>query len=568
MPKMPTYTAPLQGAVNASLGRRATADDFGGPQGAALTAAGRTLGQEAEREMSRLEAEDQRRMLVAHAELRAKYGKALQDAETNGDDLDPIREKFVGEADTLRDLTSTRAGVASADLYTQNSLAVFDTRVAQIKVERAGAEARAGGQKLLASNAAILMMSPSYLAVALQDADEYAATFAGRLPPARIEAVRQSLREHLTVAAVSGEIRTGDPTAIKNKLMAGEWADIGPEARDSLLGRAQSQELANEARKESAARYAAWERAENSRVAKDEYIKQIFERQMDERDVINDDRLIPEHREHLMVFNKSWWDSKLGQEKRSNPNVVKDLMLRIYARDGDPKRIINDDLIYAALKAGSINATDFNKLRIAVAEQRDPNNSSLGRKMGRSLSIMQRLYSGPVWTGREHQAADIVSTWFYDVQDKVEAARAANDPKALADLFNPKSDQYVMRPEYIQNFVEQATKGSPSATVPVGTEMQFQDGTTRKFLGGDPLEPASWEVTKDSTPSTIKLPTSGVEVKWSGKGDKNDLANWEPTEPFRTSGGDLSPATVSYQNWREEAAKQRQEFYNSLNPFN
>ena len=163
MPKMPTYTAPLQGAVNASLGRRATADDFGGPQGAALTAAGRTLGQEAEREMSRLEAEDQRRMLVAHAELRAKYGKALQDAETNGDDLDPIREKFVGEADTLRDLTSTRAGVASADLYTQNSLAVFDTRVAQIKVERAGAEARAGGQKLLASNAAILMMSPSYL---------------------------------------------------------------------------------------------------------------------------------------------------------------------------------------------------------------------------------------------------------------------------------------------------------------------------------------------------------------------------------------------------------------------
>lgn len=566
MPKLPTYTAELQGALQISGGRRAGGEDFGAEGGAALTQAGRTLATEAERALVDIEQQDQRRMLVGHSELRAKYTKELQDAELSGADLDPIRQKFENEANALRGNTSTVAGAAAADVHTQNSMAVFDTRSAQIRVERAGAEARTGGSKLLSSNASILMTNPAYLPVALAEADAYADTFAGKLPPHQIAEMKRGLREHLTVATVSGEIMTGDPKAIREKLVGGEWPEIGPEARTALLGRATAQERTNRSEEESNARFKAWEANEASRLAKDEHFKAIIAGQFKPNAALQDPRLTPEHREHLMVFNDSWWKAKLGQEKVSDQRVVKDLMLRIYAREGDPKRIINDDLVYEALKNGQINNTDFNKLRVMVAELRDNQNAPIGRTLSRSLGVMQRLYSGPVWIGREHVAASIVNSWFYDVNDRVDAARKANDTKMLDDMFNPKSSNYIMAPEYLAGFVRGATSGSaPVGGGPaVGTEMQFPDGTTRKFKGGDPASTDSWDLTKDPTPSQLILPTSGLTIKWTGKGDKNDMANWEPTEKFKTSGHGISEATATYNQWQEEGRIQRAKFFNSL----
>lgn len=564
MPKLPTYTAPLQGALPIGGGRSATGADFGEQIGAAGTQFGRTVGNAAEDQLVSLEQADQRNLLVAHSELRARYAKALQDAEMSGDPIDPLRQKFEDESNALRNTVTTAAGAATADAHTNNSLAVFDSRAAQISIERAGTEARTGGSKLLANNASLLMTNPAYLPVALAEVDAYADTFAGRLKPAQIAEMKRTLREHLTVATVSGQIMTGDPTAIHDKLVGGEWPEIGPEARTALLGRAMTQERVNRSEADSAERTAAWRRDEDSRLAKDEHFKNIINGQFSPRATLMDQRLTPEHREHLIVFNENWQRQKLGQEKVSDQGVVRSLMLRIWAREGDPNRIYNDDAVYEALKAGKINVTDANRLRIAVANQADAQNSPIGRQFGRTLGMMQKLYSGPLWMGREHIAAEIVNSWAWSVQDAMDQKRQRNeDPR---ELFNPKSKDYVLSADFIAGFARDALSGKAVASaVPVGHEVQFPDGVTRKYKGGDPMNmDASWEVVKNPTPDQMVLSKSGITVKWNGKGDKHDLANWDPLEPFVPSGNDISRATANYQDWRNEAAKERSEFFNSL----
>jgi hypothetical protein len=265
-----------------------------------------------------------------------------------------------------------------------------------------------------------------------------------------------------------------------------------------------------------------------------------------------------------MVFNEAWWRQKTGQEKLSDQRTVNDLWLRIYAREGDPRKIINDDAVYEALKAGRINATDFNRLRVAVAEQRDGQNTPIGRQLGRALGTMQKLYSGPTWIGREHQAANIINSWFHDVQDRIDEKRKNNDSAGLADMFNPKSKEYIMDAEYLAGFVRGGT-GGPIRTVEPGTTVVFPDGVERRFKGGDPRDvDKAWEVVGSAGPQEILLPISGIRVRWNRKGDKNDLANWEPVEPFKPSGNDISPANAAYKSWHEEAAKERSEFFNSL----
>jgi len=492
MPKLPEFTADpgnlhYTGVVR---GRPATAEDVGGGAAAGMVEAGGAIAGAGTKLYADWAAQDQRDQLVGQAQIREKYSKALQDAQLSGAPIDPIRQQMENDLTTLRNSARTNDGFAASDLHAANTMTMFNGQAQQIAVQRAGDEAKAGATKLLSSNAKILLANPTYLPVAQTETDTYVDTFKGKLPPARLEILRQELQQHNTVNALTGQIYLGDPAQVKQDIETGKY-DLTPEARAQLLERSISQTRANKAQQESDARYTEWQRQQASDQRADEYTKDIFSGSFKPREAVADPQLTKKDREHLMVFNEEWWRAKMGQERKSDQNVLNALLVHAYAPAGDPNKVYNTDEAYDALKKKLINATDFNKVRVAIADQRDPNNSTIGRQMGQALNTMQHLYSGPLWMGREAIAANIVNSWFFDVRDKIDAKRREGgkgvDPSVLFDPHNP---DYVMSPAYVAQFVKAATGTEstlvdlrqPNASwkdIPVGVPFIDPQGTKR-----------------------------------------------------------------------------------------
>jgi hypothetical protein len=562
MPRLPgNFTADLGGAP-ISGGRRAEASDFGAEIGAAGQALGRAGVAAGEKFLAEMEQDDARRLIVEHAKLRQKYGKALEDAEISGADIDPIREAFEAEASELRGQAGTKYGVETADIHSANSLNVFDTRSAQVKATRAGIAARTQGEEWLASNGRILATNPAYLGIAESEAKAFAQTFAGKLSPEKIAELEQGLVRHANAAAVRGLIRI-DPIGAKKRLEDGEF-QLTPEMRSQEIARAEAQRRAVESDRRTQLQFAEWEKKKGSQEARDDYTKHIFNGTFRPGEAVADPRLDAADREHLMVFNEQWADRRLGKQKQSNPTVVRDLMLRVYAPEGSPDKVYEDSVLYEPLRKGDLNATDYDRLRRAIAEQRDPNNSTVGSLFhGMQSTINRAVGADPTYIGRPHIVAAITNGWAAAVREKMALWRT--EGKSPVDLFNPASGKdYVGDPGFIAQFVQQATAVPGQAVVKVG-DVQEKDGIRARFLGGDPRVQKNWEVIPAKQPdSFLILPKSGITVRWTGQGDKNDLANWEPIEVFKPSGADISQATARTLAWKEEARRERAAFFDSL----
>lgn len=575
MPKLPQYTANLGGAP-VDGGRRASGADFGGSVGEALTSLGGAAQNVGDRLLNYMEQEDQRNVLVEHAKLRQEFSKRLEDAEISGADTDKLREELENKSSALRGTTRTRLGLAAADQHGANTLNAFDTKNAQVKIVRAAGEARNQGQTLVNALGATLRSNPSYLANAEADIDTFVDTFKGRLRPDQIEAVRQDFKQQANVAAVSS-LTMMDAKGTLERLEKGDW-NLTPQQRQQEIGRAREKIKADESERQNAIRFNEYERALRSQEARDEYLKQIIRADGSFKangPVLMDSRLITTDREHLILLNERWLDEKLGNGRRSDPSVVTALLARIYAPEEDPRKIRTDAPLLEALAAGKLNASDFMRLRTAAAEQRDPNNTTVGRLFYDQFNTIQRAILGsPEYAAQPLKSSAIINRWAFDVRTMMDEYRKAG--KAPADLFNPANKDYVGGRDFLasitakalaQDVVAPVVTGVKDPTDPrlhdvaVGETFTLADGTqkimTKEFKATLPARSAG-------TGQVLMLPKSGITVRWSGKGDKNDLANWEPVESFKPSGDNISPATAAYENWREEAAQQRKEFFNSL----
>jgi hypothetical protein len=238
--------------------------------------------------------------------------------------------------------------------------------------------------------------------------------------------------------------------------------------------------------------------------------------------------------------------------------------MSIYAPEGTPGKLYDETALYPLLKSGDLNVSTYGKMRRAIAEQRDPNNSTVGSLFhGMQSTINRAVGADPTYIGRPQIVAAITNGWAAAVREKMALWR--KDGKSPAELFNPASGKdYVGNPEFIAQFVQQATALPSQAALAVG-EIHEKDGVRARFLGGDPRVPGNWEVVPDKQPDNyLILPKSGLTVRWNGQGDKNDLANWEPVESFKPSGFAISPATARTQAWKEEARRERAAFFDSL----
>lgn len=499
MPTLKNYTAEV-GGVPISGGRRAGAEDFGG--GTGLVEAGHGLQVAAKNVIETAGQDEARRVLVEQAKIRQRYGKELEDAELSGAPTDKIKERLEGDLANLTTNLQTKHGMQAAEQHNANTLNIFDTAVRQVEVRRADSAARTQGKELIAAQTARLTADPASLPIVEREIDDFFATFQKRLPPERVAELAGALKQQANVTAV-GRLARLLPAETKQQLTDGKF-DLSPEHRMQLTGMADEQIRAQRADAIHAREDADYQKRQVSNTARDEWFKDIMAGKARQADITADQRLSPEHREHLVVFQDQWQRRKRGEEKAPNAQMERDLMLRIHAPEGDPSKIYNSDAVYQAMQqAGGINVTQFRMLNNEVAMARDPNNSPVSRRYGEALgSITKAIMDDPKLIMQPAAKAGAVNAWAAAVRDKMEEERKAN--RNPAALFDPKHKDSVVTAEFYAPFILEAQSKARAATnvaaKAVVVKGQVMDGF--EFTGGDPQERKNWKpVVKSPAPA-------------------------------------------------------------------
>lgn len=451
MPKLNTYTSQFQG-LPISGGRRADAQDFGGDAAAATGELARTTQKVGDALISHQEETEQRRALVGSTEIRAKYARELDQAAQTGADTAAIKEKMEADLAKIGEGFQTTKGQASLDMHAANTSLMFDEQANRIEVQRAAATARMEGQKYMQSSSAILQSNPLYLPAAEQGVDDLMATFK-RISPQQKAEMAQDLKQNLNMTAAIATARI-DPEGTKKKLEAGEWT-LSAEQRNTAINRADAE--ISSRRVEENYRREAYERelTERDNVALDKHMIAIFEGRGSMRAVLDDSDLKARTREHILRFMEVRAKELNSADKKSDQATLRSLWTGVHVADDDSRKIINADKIVAAVGAGKLNTSDANMLMAAVKNQKDENNRSIGTTLyAMSASFQRALESGPEkYRKRLGQVPEIVNEYTSMAQERIGAARAANDVKALRDLTDPTSKSYIGSKEFMQEAI-------------------------------------------------------------------------------------------------------------------
>lgn len=495
MAKIPQYTAPLGGVAD-SAGRRASPSDFGADVHAATGEFARGAAGLAEQFLRQKETDDARAMMLGIAQANAKYSTAQQESIQNGADLEPMREKFADEMAQLRNQSTTKHGTATFDYHEATTMQTFDMRTLQITAQRAGAQARTQIEGFATALGQQVFNDPSalpYLREKIKD-------FAGNLPPGVSPEMRAEAEQELWYRLNSDAARGStliNPTQTLSDLKAGKYV-LKPGQLPQEIDRAESSIRANEERAHSAQRFAAWERSEKSNNLANQYLQEVFNGNFDPVAANANGDLTKEDRQSLITFNRRWWDAVEGEGRKSSPLVLNSFLQRVYAEEGDPKKIRTIAPLLEAANGGGLSVRDARWLITAVAEQRDPNNSTIGAQFRSMFDIVKDSFmNDPRYArvpGGRIQAGEIVNRWAFAVRSKMDDRRTRN--QSLLPLFDPSSDDYVGKPDFVKGFV----RTTPNIIGPEPGSIHEKDGVSARFLGGDPGAPTSWEVLKGEVP--------------------------------------------------------------------
>ena len=228
MPTLPQqYIAP---AVDrpATGGRRATAEDFG----ASIGTVGKDL-QEFQRKLAADAEEDEaRKALVGSSQVRAESAQKVADAEKSGAELEPIKKEMLDKLAKIGENFVTKKGASAVQLYTANSILMFDETANRIGTQRAYSGATQQAQNFMKSEGALIVQSPSYLKIAEANAKAFVDMFPNVSPQKRTEIVNHMVDGYNITAAREAVLL--NPTEAKAKLENGEWA-LDPVKRLDLI---------------------------------------------------------------------------------------------------------------------------------------------------------------------------------------------------------------------------------------------------------------------------------------------------------------------------------------------
>lgn len=455
MPLLPTFNADK---TNFSIGggRRAAAEDFG-----SAPILGHATQKAAASFLENKEEDEARKALVSSSEIRAKYARELDDAALSGADVGALKEKMQDDLNKIGENFQTEKGAQNLRMYTANSEVMFDEQANKINVQRAYSAAKLEGQSFLKNASAIIQSNPAYLGEAETNADQFASTLKGIRPEQRNE-IADGLKKQLNMAAAIGAARA-DPEGTKKKLEAGEW-DLTPEQRDHGINRADTEMRAKRADENHQRALDEYDRTKADEATRDKQFTGIMDGSATRRKIMDDPDLKPATREHLITFMEHRTKELQGQEKKSDPTVMRDLWLRIHAADDDPNRMYNGDAIFNAVHDGKLNTTDANNLNVLLANQKDENNRSFGTRLqGRMQTVIGAMRTSPVYQAQPELAAAVQLQMTAEVEKRSAALRKENkDPTVLLD---PDSKDYYFTPSRMKS-VEQDVQSRARALLP------------------------------------------------------------------------------------------------------
>jgi hypothetical protein len=452
MPQLPQYTAQI-GDLPISGGRRASAEEFG-VGAAALGGLAKVGSKVGEQVMDRTEEEESRKALVQSSEIRAKYARLLDDAQSNGGDLDKLKESMANELSTIGDGFQTRKGAESLSYYSTNTELMFDEQSNRIAVTRAASTARLDAGKFMTSASSVIQSNPTYLGTAIKDAEALIDGFQ-KVPPEKKAELKAELRQNLNMTAALASARL-DPKGTREKLDTGEW-ELSAEQRNLAVNKTEEQINARRAAENHARATADYERRQRDEKATHGYMTKIVDGTLTgkqlERAITGDPDLDSNSVRTLTLFAEHRADELVKGANKSHEPTKRDLWLRVYAPDGAPNKIYNHTDIVAAVAAGRLNTTDANALMAGVAGQKDENGRAFGTRLqGRLMTVQAVMRGSPEYANQPELSAAIQLEMVAQVEKKAAAMRAANqDPSVLLD---PDHKDSYFKPGIVKSVAE------------------------------------------------------------------------------------------------------------------
>ena len=443
LPKGQGYSATI-GDAPIFAGRRATSQDFGAPGlgDSGMVGAGHQVQAAAQTQLNDLEEKEARTALVQSTEIRAQYARKLDQAALDGSDLGKLKEEMANDLAKVGEQFATKKGEEQLRLYTANSEIMYDQQANQINVQRAWSEARLQGQKFVNNASALIQSNPAYLAVAEQNAKDFVATFPNIRPDQKAE-LTDRLTKDLNMASAISATRI-NPEDARKRLEAGEW-DLTPEQRNTAIDKAHAETRAARAEEAYVRAEKEREKHEVDGQARDQHFKTIYDGGYSRRAVMDDPRLLPATREHLVRFAEARAKEFAGQERKSDEATKRNLWMAINAPEGDPRKIYNADPVFKAVEVGLLNTTDANQLNSMVAGQKDENGRAFQSRLRERMIILGRaLNESPEYKNQPELSSAIQNKLIGDAERKAAELRKAN--KSPDSLLDETSNDYLFKP--------------------------------------------------------------------------------------------------------------------------
>jgi len=447
VPTLKTFTSRFQG-LPISGGRVATAGDFGAEQAQATGELARTAAKVGDAHLQNVEEAEARRALVGTTEIRAKYARELDQAAQTGANTEDLKIKMDADLSKVGEEFQTSKGKASLDMYAANTYLMFDEQANRIEVQRAAATARLEGQKYIVSSSALIQGNPLYLPEAERGVDDLISTFT-RIGPEKRAEMALELKQNLNMSAALAYARI-DPETTKRKLEAGEW-NLTSEQRNVALNRATTEISARRAEESYARARQKEELIERDDVARDKHFKDVYAGRGSRRAILDDADLRPQTREHLLMVMDRHEEHTLTAEKKSDPVAIRNAWTKITNGEW-----MTSEKVVELVAQGKLNARDGEWLTTIVRQQKDENGRSINASLYAMASSFQRsLEQDPHMAAAKFtgQIPAIVNEYTAMAQEQINAARQANDPGALRELFDPKSKKFLGSPDFMQSAV-------------------------------------------------------------------------------------------------------------------
>ena len=466
MLKLPTYSS--QGSGGAVFGgRQASAADFSSSSSGVGIDAGHRIQSAATVAMNDIQEQEARTALVKSTEVRAEYARKLDEAALSGGDLPALKQQMADSMSKIGDTFQTRKGQENLQLYAANSEIMFDQQANSIAVQRAKQDAKQQGTAFMVSASKLIQSNPLYLPQAEADADALAATFTRVPAPVRAE-IAAGLRKDLNMAAAVSAARM-DPAGTKKRLDAGEW-DLTPAQREVALNKADTEIRAARAEESYIRAEQQRQKVEADATARDEGFASIINGTFSRRQIMDDARLQPATREHLILLAEARAKAGANEERRSDPQTKLALWLGINAPEGSKNKIYNGDPVFNAVQSGKLNVTDANTANAQLAAQKDVNGRSFQSRLSTRIQTIGRtLNDSPQYKNQPELSASIQNYIISAAERKSAELRKANTPPD--GMFDENSKDYFFKPgilkEAAAHVEQQALEARKAASTPV-----------------------------------------------------------------------------------------------------